>query len=66
LLWIAIGTGWLVAWLAFALTSLMPTLILMVIAQTPGLPVARFMHDPDLTGRALPGPSNQRQGRSGG
>lgn len=45
LLWIAIDTGWMLAWLTFALISLMPTMTLMVIAQTPGLPVARLLHD---------------------
>jgi hypothetical protein len=45
LLWIAIQTGWALAWLAFALTSLMPALMLMVLAQTPGPPAARFLHD---------------------
>jgi hypothetical protein len=49
LLWIAIGTGWVLAWLAFALTSLMPTLMLMVIAQTPGRTAARLLHDREPT-----------------
>jgi hypothetical protein len=45
LLWIASRTGWMMAWLAFALTSLMPALMLMVIAQTAERPTARLMHD---------------------
>jgi hypothetical protein len=49
LLWIAIGTGWVLAWLAFALTTLMPALMLMVIAQTPQRPAARLMHDQEST-----------------
>ena len=45
LLWIAIGSGWVVAWLAFALTTLMPTMMLLVMAQTPERATARFLHD---------------------
>jgi hypothetical protein len=45
LLWIAVSTRWVLAWLAFALTSLMPTLMLMVIGQTPERTAARIMHD---------------------
>jgi hypothetical protein len=45
LLWIATRTGWVVAWLAFALASLMPALMLMVMAQTVERPTARLMYD---------------------
>ena len=47
LLWVATHTGWVLAWLAFALTSLMPALMLMVIAQTAEPTTARLMHDRD-------------------
>jgi hypothetical protein len=47
LLWIATRTGWAVAWLGFALATLMPALMLMVIAQTAQRPTARLMHDRD-------------------
>jgi hypothetical protein len=41
----------MLAWLGFGLTSLMPALMLMVIAQTAERPAARLMHDsePDRT-----------------
>jgi hypothetical protein len=45
LLWIAIRTGSVLAWLAFALASLMPALMLMVIAQMPDRTAARMLHD---------------------
>lgn len=45
LLWMALGTQWLLAWLAFALMSLLPTLMLMVIAHSPERTAARMMHD---------------------
>jgi hypothetical protein len=45
LLWIATRTGWVIAWLAFVLISLMPALMLMVLAQTPGRSAARLLHD---------------------
>jgi hypothetical protein len=47
LLWIATRTGYAVAWLAFALATLMPALMLMVMAQTVERPTARLMHDPE-------------------
>ena len=51
LLLIATRTDWMLAWLAFALTSLMPPLMLMVIAQTAERPAARLMHDRELERR---------------
>ena len=45
LIWIATRTGWAAAWITFALASLMPALMLMVIAHTVEPPAARLMHD---------------------